>query len=60
MLDEFNLRVLQEFEITNLPISGNLGGVVTLAGKTNTPEINFAGNSKAKWKGESMGVLSYT
>lgn len=55
MLDEFNLRILQEFEITNLPISGNLGGVVTLAGKTNTPEINFDGNSKAKWKGESIG-----
>jgi len=54
-LDKFNLRMLDEFDITPLPLSGDLGGLITLSGRTNAPEIKFKGKSRAKWKGESVG-----
>lgn len=54
-LDEFNLRILQEFKLTNLPISGNLSGIFNLDGKMNLPRVKFAGKSKSRWKGDFIG-----
>ncbi len=54
-LDEFNLRILQEFKITNLPISGNLSGFFNLDGKIYAPRIKFRGKSKSRWKGDFIG-----
>jgi hypothetical protein len=54
-LDEFNLRILQEFKLTNLPISGSLSGIFNINGKIYAPRIKFRGKSKSRWKGDFIG-----